>query len=493
MGSSPIACRRDWVGGVRAGTSARQLGGWQVVKLEDFLDHPIDDICGNGYVDHTSNHCAHFVSHALGFQFGMNCRKLTDGSSRAANIRVHELFSRCGSVGLWPPPAFEPVLIFVTAADHVDLAHKTMHNVPNKHVGVFTGGLVYHYSNAKGKVVRQGVAEFQAHFDKAYGKPQGYFYGTPPGQPATAEATPARLEPIVIVIDRQGENVFGHADGEEFYVATITEAFHGGLIQPDRRRYGPVFKASDWECRIGHWANVLELIGHCESSNYFNAVNTCDRARFCFGFCQFAAHTPGDNLILLLRACTRLPAAARYLPELKLIEGKLNVVENGRPRSVERVGKIDGEDQLVELMSLLNPTQPDIDDAELAYAARLVHWSNSDPELRALQVEIAADILQRRVIERYDPRLDLDGRSDVEVALVADILHQGRATYKEIAEALQRTDVDALIDINPAPAYAVRQRQAREKLRRLVKAKRLGRLRFSRAEGGFTDPKGPAA
>ena len=62
--------------------------------------------------------------------------------------------------------------------------------------------------------------------------------------------------------------------------------------------------------------------------------------------------------------------------------------------------------------------------------------SNSDPELRALQVEIAAGILERKVLEQYDPRLDLDGRSDVEVALVADILHQGRATYKEIEAAL---------------------------------------------------------
>ena len=478
-----------------AAVCARQVsdlkGIGRVLKLEDFLDHPIDDICGNGYVDHTLNHCAHFVSHALGFQFGMNCRKLTDGSSKAANIRVHELFSRCGSVGPWPPPASQPVLIFVTGADHVDLAQKTMHNVSNKHVGVFADGLIYHYSNAKGKVVRQGVAEFQAHFDKAYGKPQGYFYGTPPGQP-TPETTPP-LEPIAVAISRQGENVFGQADGEEFYVATVTDALQGGLFQPDKRRYGPVFKASDWQCKVGHWANVLELMGHCESGNYFNAVNTCDRSRFCFGFCHFGAHTPGDNLILLLRACTRLPAAARYLPELKLIEDKLNIVENGRPRTVERVRKVDGEERLVDLMNLLYPTQPGIDDAELGYAARLVHWSNCDPELRALQVEIAAGILQSRVIERYDPRLDLDGRSDVEVALVADILHQGRATYKEIAEALERTDVDALIDINPEPAYAARQQQARDKLRRLVKSKRLGRLRFSRAEGGFVDPGGPAA
>ena len=314
-----------------------------------------------------------------------------------------------------------------------------------------------------------------------------------PARPGSPKRRCRELEPIAIAIDRQGDNVFGQADGEEFYVATVTDAFHGGLFQPDRRRYGPVFKASDWGCKIGHWANVLELIGHCESGNYFNAVNTCDRARFCFGFCQFAAHTPGDNLILLLRACTRLPAADRYLPELTLIDGKLTLWRKaGRaPSSAWR--QVNGEDQLVGLMSLLNPTQPGIDDAELGYAARLVHWSNCDPELRALQVEIAAGILQRNVLERYDPRLDLDGRSDVEVALVADILHQGRATYKEIADALQRTDVDALIDINPKPAYVARQQQAREKLRRLVKAKRLGRLRFSRAEGGFADPKGPAA
>jgi hypothetical protein len=464
-----------------------------VPKLEDFLDHSIDDICGNGCVDHTLNHCAHFVSHALGFQFGMTCRKLTNGAKKPANIRVHEVFASCGRVGRWPPPGPEPVLIFVTAANNVDVAHKTMRNVPNKHVGVFTGGLIYHYSNAREKVVRQGMAEFQAHFDRAYGKPQAYFYGTPPGRSEVAEAAQRPLQPIEIAMTRQGENFFGKANGEEFYVAAVTETDRGGLYQPRRRRYGPVFKASDWEDKVGHWADLLELTGHCESGNYFNALNTYDRARFSFGFHQLAAHTPGDNLILLLRACTKLPAAARYMSELTLIDGKLNVVEHDTPRLLERAEKVGGEFQLVDLMNLLNPTQPGIDEAELSYAARLVHWSNCDPALRTLQVEIAAGILERKVLERYDPKLDLDGRSDVEVALVADILHQGRATYKEIEAALERTDVDALIDINPKPAYAGRQQLAREKLRRMVKGKRLGRLRFSRAEGGFIDARGPAA
>ena len=67
----------------------------------------------------------------------------------------------------------------------------------------------------------------------------------------------------------------------------------------------------------------------------------------------------------------------------------------------------------------------------------------------------------------------------------------GRVLARRIGATF--TDVDALIDINPEPAYAARQQQARDKLRRLVKSKRLGRLRFSRAEGGFVDPGGPAA
>jgi hypothetical protein len=36
-----------------------------------------------------------------------------------------------------------------------------------------------------------------------------------------------------------------------------------------------------------------------------------------------------------------------------------------------------------------------------------------------------------------------------------------------------------------APGFAARQKQVREKLERMVKAKRLGRMRYSRAEGGF--------
>jgi hypothetical protein len=44
------------------------------LDLNKFLGKNIDAICGNDYVDPHDNHCAHFVSHALGYDFGYPCR-----------------------------------------------------------------------------------------------------------------------------------------------------------------------------------------------------------------------------------------------------------------------------------------------------------------------------------------------------------------------------------------------------------------------------------
>jgi hypothetical protein len=51
---------------------------------------PINSICGNGYTDPDDNHCAHFVSHVMSFQFGTTCRTMKSGTQLGANIRVQE-------------------------------------------------------------------------------------------------------------------------------------------------------------------------------------------------------------------------------------------------------------------------------------------------------------------------------------------------------------------------------------------------------------------
>lgn len=138
-----------------------------VPQLHEFLGKNIRAICNNGYAAPYENHCAHFVSHAMAFRFGYTCKAATSGKFPGANLRVHELFSRCPSVGKWtdrPAALMSGCLVFVTAASHVNLATKTMANVPKKHVGIFRNGTIWHYSNSHDKVVTEQPGQFAHHY-----------------------------------------------------------------------------------------------------------------------------------------------------------------------------------------------------------------------------------------------------------------------------------------------------------------------------------------
>jgi hypothetical protein len=136
--------------------------------LQGYLGKHIADICTIGYTSDSDNHCAHFVSHVLGFQFGATCRTMRRGTGTPGSIRVHEVFARCLSVGPWdqlPVPLFWG-LVFITNARNVTLAKKTMQNVPRKHIGIFYGGMrtIYHYSNSRRQVVSQTPEQFSHHY-----------------------------------------------------------------------------------------------------------------------------------------------------------------------------------------------------------------------------------------------------------------------------------------------------------------------------------------
>jgi len=148
-------------------------------QLNARLGQSISLICPNGYSSRHDNHCAHFVSHMLGFSFGATCRMMAGGASPGANIRVHELFARCPQVGTWStrPAAVTEYLVFITLASNVNLKTGTMANVPKKHVGIHVGGLVWHYSNSQGKVVVVSPDAFSRHYT---GTGFALFYGTFP-------------------------------------------------------------------------------------------------------------------------------------------------------------------------------------------------------------------------------------------------------------------------------------------------------------------------
>jgi len=147
--------------------------------LSTYLDKTIGEICPNGYANDADNHGAHFVSHAMGYGFGVTCLTLRRGNGFGANIRVQEIVPRCPVVGTWDsmPPTMTVCLVFITNASNVNPNTKVMNNVPQKHVGIYLSGLIYHYSNCQHRVVQQTSEQFSHH----YAAPDNaMFYGSLP-------------------------------------------------------------------------------------------------------------------------------------------------------------------------------------------------------------------------------------------------------------------------------------------------------------------------
>ncbi len=146
--------------------------------LDAYLGQNISEICGSEYKNDADNHCAHFVSHVMGFSFGFTCKGMTGKGDKGYCIRVHEVFAQCPEVGKWEKRTATACLVFIIAgSSNVDLAAKTMANVPRKHIGIYVDGTIWHYSNSRDKVITQTSEEFSHHYS---GSDVPMFYGTFP-------------------------------------------------------------------------------------------------------------------------------------------------------------------------------------------------------------------------------------------------------------------------------------------------------------------------
>jgi hypothetical protein len=154
-----------WFGPIVAPPNATLTATPTVATLDGYLGKNIKEICGNKFHDNSANHCAHFVSHVMNFSFGYTCKAHKGGDETGANVRVHETFAQCPEVAEWDDANPKTSgLAFVTDKDNVNLAKKTMSNVPKKHIGTLLDGCVWHYSNTRDKVVKVTVAEFKKHY-----------------------------------------------------------------------------------------------------------------------------------------------------------------------------------------------------------------------------------------------------------------------------------------------------------------------------------------
>ena len=148
-------------------------------QLDSYLGKSIDAICPNGYTTNADHHSAHFLSHILGYHFGVTCQMMSGGRVAGATIRVQELLSRCKSAGVWSlrPAAHSPCLVFITRASNVNLAAKSMSQGPRRHVGIYMNGFIWHYSSARQQVIKEIPSQFKLYYPSS---DNAMFYGSLP-------------------------------------------------------------------------------------------------------------------------------------------------------------------------------------------------------------------------------------------------------------------------------------------------------------------------
>lgn len=283
---------------------------------------------------------------------------------------------------------------------------------------------------------------------------------------------------------REGSRYYASVDDQpRFYVGTDVRFGSRRGLMNSANPPGPRYRPEDYEAVHGDWAWYLFPTITAESRGFFSCLNTYDRARFTFGHIQLAAHTPDDNFVLILREMLGLPLAASYFPDLALQNGRVH------RRTGNRLEPLETTQSTAALQAYLNPGETDVDDREAEQAARFVDWCVSDPALRELNVDFAIR-QQRRKLARYATRLPLDGVVDKLCLVVLDVLHQGRATFSTLKQALAADDpFDTLLGLG-ASTYRERIATVRAGIRGLEERGKVGRQVYDRATGEFVVPGG---
>ena len=157
--------------------------------LTDYLGKKIDQICPFSIGKNSSeNHCAHFVSHVMEYEFAETCKNYTLADKQAAGkgaaIRVNNIFNVAPGVGPWTdrPLGLTSCLIFVTISGNMTKGAKQpeMKNGTKKHIGIFIDGVVWHYNNSRAGVAKDQEKIFITKFEHNYitaGNTVEFFYG----------------------------------------------------------------------------------------------------------------------------------------------------------------------------------------------------------------------------------------------------------------------------------------------------------------------------
>jgi hypothetical protein len=258
---------------------------------------------------------------------------------------------------------------------------------------------------------------------------------------------------ILFTTEHQGDSYGARADsGAPFPVGRSVHYKQNIGLYNDFAHPAPglLYAAQDFAAAHGFWAAFIEPTAYCEGRSFLT-LNTYDRAAFTFGFSQFAAHVPDGDFVSYLRALLKLPEAARYFADLELQGGRIVHVD-----AQGSVTPLESSASTAPLMAYLNPSLAHVDDAEVLAAARLIHWTTHYASAREAQV-----IETVRMFGIYmagaDRRKLIDGRAARLCCVIADILHQGRGGWNQIATALANGQPYAALLAIGGPEWAGRR------------------------------------
>jgi hypothetical protein len=248
----------------------------------------------------------------------------------------------------------------------------------------------------------------------------------------------------------------------------------GGFFGSDEARK-QLYVASDYQTVYPFWCDFIEPTAICEGQSFIS-LNTYDRARFTFGFGQFAAHVPDGDFIRWFRDMLQRPEVVDYFPNLEVRGGRIVKVEDSKIIPMEDAGSTE------PLQLYFNPTLDDVEDAEVIAAAKLIHWTGSHPEARLLQVQHMINTASR-LVKEADKRLGLDGRGADICCVVMDVRHQGRAGFDELQAALlAKKPFDALLEVG---GHGEPERVKNLKAALVTRRAGLQQKKWSRSAGNF--------
>jgi hypothetical protein len=236
-----------------------------------------------------------------------------------------------------------------------------------------------------------------------------------------------------------------------------------------------LYLAADYDSVYPFWCDFIEPTAICEGQSFIS-LNTYDRARFTFGFGQFAAHVPDGDFIRWFRDMLQRPEAVDYFPNLEVHGGRIVKIEDTNAIPMET------KDSTQPLQLYLNPTLDDVEDAEVIAAAKLIHWTGNHPEARLLQVQHMINTA-RRLVKESDKRLGLDGLGADLCCVVMDVRHQGRAGFDDLQAALiTKKPYEALLEVG---AHGEPERVKNLKAALVTRRATLKKKKWSRAMSDF--------